>query len=80
MPGRIGSKGRVAIPADIREGVRAGAGTALERSYDPLGQRTIATKAVARPRRLRSRVAALRGSTGNRMSAGEIMALTRDPL
>jgi len=78
MPTRITCKGRVTIPVDIREA--AGAGTALERSYDPLGQRTIATKAVARPRRLRSRVAALRGSTGNRMSAGEIMALTRDPL
>ena len=80
MPSRIAGKGRVTIPADIREAAHAGAGMALEWSHDAPGQRIIAAKAVARPRRLRSRAAALRGTAGNRMSTDEIMALTRGPL
>ncbi len=43
MPSHIAGKGRVAIAVGIREAARAGAGTALEWSYDKPGERTIAT-------------------------------------
>jgi antitoxin PrlF len=79
MPTRITSKGQVTIPVDIRHAAHAGAGTALEWSYDPVGQRIIAIKATMRTRRQRSRFAGLRGTAGAGMSTEEIMALTRDP-
>jgi bifunctional DNA-binding transcriptional regulator/antitoxin component of YhaV-PrlF toxin-antitoxin module len=78
MQTRITSKGQATIPIEIREAARAGAGTALEWTFDPVGQRIIATKAKERTRR-RSRFAAIRGSAGTRMTTDEIMALTRDP-
>jgi antitoxin PrlF len=79
MATRITSKGQVTIPVDIRQAAHAGAGTALEWSYDPVGHRIIATKATLRTRKQRSRFAALRGTAGTGMSTDEIMALTRDP-
>jgi bifunctional DNA-binding transcriptional regulator/antitoxin component of YhaV-PrlF toxin-antitoxin module len=79
MPTRITSKGQVTIPVEIRQAAHAGAGTELEWTYDPVGQRIIATKATARAQQHRSRFAALRGTAGTGMSTDEIMALTRDP-
>ena len=79
MPTRITSKGQVTIPVEIREAAHASAGTELEWTYDPLGQRIIATKATTGARKQRSRFAALRGTAGTTMSTAEIMALTRDP-
>lgn len=79
MPTRITSKGQVAIPVEIRQAAHADPGTALEWSYDPVGQRIIAIKASARGRKQRSRFAVLRGTAGTGLSTDEIMALTRDP-
>jgi bifunctional DNA-binding transcriptional regulator/antitoxin component of YhaV-PrlF toxin-antitoxin module len=79
MGTRITSKGQVTIPVDIRQAARAATGTELEWTYDPVGQRIIATKATARARQRRGRFAALRGTAGTGMSTDEIMALTRDP-
>jgi antitoxin PrlF len=80
MGTRVTSKGQVTIPAEIREAAQVAAGTELEWTYEPLGQRIVARKIGPRARRSGSRFAALRGSATVKMSTDEILALTRgDP-
>jgi bifunctional DNA-binding transcriptional regulator/antitoxin component of YhaV-PrlF toxin-antitoxin module len=78
MGTRITSKGQVTIPAPIREAAQALAGTELEWSYDPVGERIIATKLHGRTQSGASRFATLRGTATAGMTTDEIMALTRD--
>ena len=78
MGTRVTSKGQVTIPIEIRQAAHLKEGTELQWSYDPLGQRIIATRPRSRVRRGASPFARLRGSATDRsMTTDEIMALTR---
>jgi AbrB family looped-hinge helix DNA binding protein len=78
MSTRVTSKGQVTIPAEIRAVAHADAGTELDWSYDPIGERIIATRTGSRPSASTSRFARFRGSATTGLTTDEIMALTRD--
>jgi AbrB family looped-hinge helix DNA binding protein len=78
MGTRVTTKGQVTIPAPIREAAQARAGTELEWSYDPIGERIVATKRRAEVKPGKSRFAPLRGTATAGMTTNEVMALMRD--
>ncbi len=72
---RVGEKGRVTIPKDLRDalGIGAGSEVVFEREHDVI----LVRKADHGPTRGQQFTARLRGHGDVRMSTDEIMALTR---
>jgi antitoxin PrlF len=73
----VTSKGQITIPGPIRDAARVAPGSELEWTYDPVGDRIIATKPRSRSNR-GGRFVRLRGTATTCMSTEEIMARTRD--
>jgi AbrB family looped-hinge helix DNA binding protein len=74
---RITSKGRVTIPAEIRERAGLLPGTEVDIKFDGEAVRIVKAKTPRRESRGQRAVRLLRGSGTVPMSTDEIMALTR---
>ena len=74
---RITSRGRVTIPAEIRERAGLLPGIEVDIKFDGEAVRIVKAKALGRESRGERTVRLLRGSGTVRRSTDEIMALTR---
>ena len=72
---RVGEKGQVTIPKELRDALGIGAGT--EVAFEMAEDAIVVRKVEGRSRRGREMVSRLRGRGDVRLSTEEIMALTR---